>query len=1097
MTALAPDPSTLGLESPALGPWFSTDLTLPVPDPDLAVAVTIPGGTDWLPPATGLLSFVAASDPPTPLLAALRGPDGTPPFAVGRLVAVFRLLPEVEQRLTALLASIPPADGTTAAPGTVARAGVRTFALELPEDPASLTALRARVDPPVGGALTDAEAAEQLGLSAGGSALGNASEPMTDLKQPGVFLGEGDRLLRFTGDTAVRLMAFDARGRCVDPGAVAAWWTQLTSSTFTNLRALGVDPRIASTDPQLTVQLVGPDEGPADAAVLSRLTTGNTTGSGSIRVRGSGSAAASFALGGGSAEDAPLPLVAALPAGSYAATADLWPSGPVASVTRDFVRVALVDVESHLTGQPRVASSGAGSDAQRRAADQARASTRTLVDRATTADGQIVLLPTSDAAIGGVLATLGSGQATMVAPVLDRASGALTPVPLPTVAPPATLPNPVTLTAMTGGGTEDSGTVVGQRALVETSVGPALEGAWFRVWPQYFDAATGRHERGAGGGGTVDAAGVVRAVVRLADGAVAPSNRMGLDLMLVTASGATRYPEVRVERPAPVGGAMPQLSSLTDSIVACETGTTFAGSVPDGALPSGVTLVALSTPPALVDPGGIPVSAWSASTIAGSLGAGDVVQLTEPAWKGWRGGEDPSVLGFAAAVTRIQRTGLTRLLQTGAPLPTQSRDEVAAAVLDSSTADGTVAAVRPLGAHHELPPHQNGHPGAPADDERHGAGARLRGPAVVGLAEILRERVAGTTADLAADASTPLPAPIAPTVPGSWAATLRTVGFGIEAEPGLTELLNAVGPNAFPFGGTLEDIRQWLAAQGITVPTATGDSATSIVRAVDRRLLGARSGYREAATALAAAFSRAQDFVYVETPAVDVLATGSGGAALNVWQNLVDRATENRVLRILLCVPRRLPPGTPAKLQRVRDKGLRTALDSLRAAAGDRLAVLTPTTGPGRSLHLDATSVVVDDAWALTGGTHLWRRGLSFDASLSVAVFDERLSNGRPAEIVAFRRTLVADRLGLPTNLLPEDPAELVRAVRQLSERGGGLRLSPETIEAPDPDPTETDVAAWNPDGAPPPTGFDAMVWLATLGAAVQAELEAEVPGSP
>ena len=38
-------------------------------------------------------------------------------------------------------------------------------------------------------------------------------------------------------------------------------------------------------------------------------------------------------------------------------------------------------------------------------------------------------------------------------------------------------------------------------------------------------------------------------------------------------------------------------------------------------------------------------------------------------------------------------------------------------------------------------------------------GARLRGPAVVGLAEILRERVAGTTAELAADAATPLAAP--------------------------------------------------------------------------------------------------------------------------------------------------------------------------------------------------------------------------------------------------------------------------------------------------------------------------------------------------
>ncbi len=1096
MTALAPDPSTLGLESPALGPWFSTDVTLPVPDPDLAVTLTVSGGTDWLPPAGGLLSLVVASDPLPPLLAGLRGPEGTAPFASGRLVAVFRLLPEVEERLTALLASISAADGTTPAAGTVTRAGVRTLALELPEQPATLTALRTRVDPPVGAALTDAEAAEQLGLSLDGSALGNAAEPMTDLKQPGVFLGEGDRLLRFDADTSVRLLAFDARGRCVDPGAVAAWWTQLSGTTFTNLRAPGVDPRIASTDPQLTVQLVGPDEAPAAPGVLSRLTTGNTTGIGPVRVRGSGSSAASFGLGGGNVDDAPLPLVAVLPAGGYGSTADLWPSGPVSSVTRDFVRVALVDVESHVTGQSRVAPTGASADARRRAEDQARASTRTLVARASTAEDERALLATTDTAVDGLLAALGAGTATLVAPVLDRAAGVLDPPVLPDVTPPATLPNAVTVTALTGAGTDDSGTVVGQRVLVETSVDPSLQGAWLRVWPQYFDATTGRHERGAGGGGGVDATGVVRAVVRLADGAVAPTNRMGLDLMLVTASGATRYPEVRLERPAPVGGAMPSLSSVTAPVLACETGTTFSAAVPDGALPPGATLVALSTPPALVDPASVPVSAWNASTVAARLGAGDVVALTEPAWKGWCGGEDPSVLGGPATVSRLQRTGLARLLETGAPLPAQGKDEVAAVVLDSTTADGTVAAVRPLGAHHELPPHQEGHPGAPADDERHGTGARLRGPAVVGLAEILRERVAGTTAELATDAATPLPVPSAPTVAGSWAATLRTVGFGVEAEPGLTELLNAAGPDAFPFGGTLEDVRQWLGAQGISVPAAVGDAATSIVRAVDRRLLGARSGYRETATALAAAFARAQDFVYVETPALDVLATGSGDAALNVWQTLVDRAAANKVLRILVCVPRRLSPGTPAKLQRVRDKGLRAALDSLRAAAGDRLAVLTPTTGPGRSLHLDATSVVVDDAWALTGGTHLWRRGLGFDASLAVAVFDERLSNGRPAEVVAFRRTLVADRLGLPEKLVPEDPAELVRAVRQLSERGGGLRLSPEAIEEPEPMPTETDVAAWNPDGAPPSTGFDPMTWLTTLAVAVQAELEAEVPGS-
>ncbi|WP_030455847.1 hypothetical protein [Herbidospora cretacea] len=1070
MTALVPEPGTLGLEAPLLGPWFSTDVTLPVPAADLGVPVTIPAGTDWLAPATGLLSLAVATDPPPPILAGLRGPAGTPPFTTGRAVAVLRLLPEVEQRLTALLADVPAADGTTAAAGSPTRAPVRTFALQLPATVTTLAALKPLIDPPIPGLSSPGEEAAHVGLSVTGGVLGNAADPMTDLKR------HTQKLLVFPSGAVATLYAFDDRGRSIDPGAVAAWWTRLTT-TFSNLFAPGAATRVATTTAQLTVQLTGPADAPAAEAVLSRLTTTNVTGTGPVRVRGTGSAAAAFTLTGGSADAAPLPLLAALPGGTYGPSVSLWPDGPVGGViggvTRDFVRVALLDVERHLTGQPRIAPAGAGEEAQRRAGAQKRASTRTLVDRAQPG----VLLATAEAAMAELVAVLGAGTATLVAPVLDRAAGALTAPALPAGPAPAALPGPVTMTALTGGGTVDGGTVAGQRVLVQTSLDPALAGAWLRVWPQYLDPVEGVHRRSAGGGGLVDASGTVRAVVRLPDGVVAPDNRMGLDLMLVTASGAVRYPEVRLERPAPVGGTPLDLAAVTGPVLACETGQTFTGGVPAGALPSGVTLVALTTPPALV---GVPAAQWNASTVSSALTGGDVVQLTEPAWKGWRGGE--------AIGAQILRTGLARLLQVGAPLPTQARDEVAAAVLTSAAATGVVAAVRPLGAHHELPAHQTGHPGAPADDERHGTGARLRGPAVTGLFEILRERVAGTTTALASAAEAALPVPAAPAAPSAWAATLRTVGFGVEAEPALTEAMHLAG---FPFDGTADDAHTWLTSRGVPLP---GPLSAGVLRAVSRRLFGAHSGYRETATALAAAFADAQDFVYLETPALD--ANGMGGPSpLNVWQTLVDRVSANPVLRVLVCLPLRLPPGAPAKLQRVRDHGVRQALDALRAVAGDRLAVFTPATGPGRALHLDATSVVVDDAFALTGGTHLWRRGLGFDSSLAVSVFDERLINGRPADVVTFRRALISGRLGLPVTLLPEDPPELVAAVRRLSARGGGQRLAPDPVRAPDPVPTDLDVAVWNRDGSP--TGsFDALAWLTGLAAAVQAELAAEVPGS-
>ncbi|WP_298751263.1 hypothetical protein [uncultured Serinicoccus sp.] len=1081
MTALVPEPAQLGLAAPLLGPWFSTDVPLPVPSSDdLGVSVSIPAGTSWLPPATGLLSFAVAG---TPLLAGLRGPAGTPPFQDGRYVATFRLLPEVEARLGVLLADVPAADGT----GTgVTRAVVRTFALELPEDPGSLSTLEDRLVPPLPGSMSDEEKRRYLGLE---------GTPIADLKRPGTFNSAADAVLHFDTAATVRLFAFDVRGRAIDPGAVAAWWARL-ATTFTNLWVPGADQRTATVDAhaQRTVILCGPDEAAAADGVLARLSVTGATGTGAVRVA-SGSQTVTLALTAGAETDAALPRVAVLPSGTYGASASLWTGGSaVGGVTRDCVRVALVDVEEHLTGQRRTAPSGASDAATRRAADQARASTATLVARATIGATDTVLLTSADAVVGSMVAAIDAGAATVLAPVLDRGAGALTAPPLPTDPPPSRI-SAVTVTALTGGGTADGGVVLGQRILVTVPAEPALAGAWVRVWPQYFDPATGRHLRGAGGGGLVDTAGNARVVVRLADSAVTPANQMGLDIMLVTAATATRYPEVRVERPAPVGGAMVALGAAGAAVLVCETGTEISGPVPAGSVPSGSTLVALTTPPTLVDPASVPASAWAAPAVGSSLGAGDTVLLTEPAWRGWRGGETVVALGgTGASVRALTRTLLLRPPAVASPLPTQARDEVVAVALTSGVADATVAGVRPLGAHHELGTHQAGHPGAPADDERHGTGARLRGPAVVAVAEVARERTSPETPALAVSALTPLPEPAAPTEAGSWAATLRTVAARVECEPGVVEVMDALGAGDFPWEQPLADVRTWLAGQGITVPDAVDQAATSMQRALNRRMLGARWGYREAATALAARFAGAQDFVYLETPALDALPLGSGDDELDVMGSLTARLAEHPTLNVLVCVPMRLSPGAPSKLARVRNAGVMAGLAALRQAGGGRVAAFTPVTGPGRSLHLDATSVVVDDAWALTGGTHMWRRGLSFDTSLSVAVFDERLDGGRPTEVVAFRRALIAGRLGLAPTLLPEDPEQLVRAVRTLSTRGGGLRLSPEVLEAPSPEPSELDTMVWNPDGSFV-GGFNFMTWLAGLAAGVQAEIREAVPG--
>ncbi len=479
--------------------------------------------------------------------------------------------------------------------------------------------------------------------------------------------------------------------------------------------------------------------------------------------------------------------------------------------------------------------------------------------------------------------------------MLDRAAGALTAPTLPAVAPPATLPNAVTMRALTGGGAASGSTVTRQQVLVETTVDAVLGrsvGARLAAVLRLGHSDDTSAAPAAAGWSTPS--GAVRVVVRLADGAVTPLNRMGLDVLMVTGTQAVRYPEVRLERPAPIGGSMVALPAASGTVVACETGQSFTGGVPGGR--SGVgrrRWSQLSSPPALIDPASIPVATWNATTIAATLTSGDTLQLTEPAWKGWRGGETAAVLGGTAAATEILRTGLTRLIQVGSPLPTQSRDEVAAAVLTATVADGLVAvASPPSGCTTSSCPHQSGHPGAPGDDERHGAGARLRGPAVVGLAEILRERVAGTTAELAVDATTRAAdarRSDRARVVGSDAADRRLRrGGGARADGGAQRC----GCRGVPVRRHHQR-RPHLAgrAGGHDPRRAPTPAATSVQRALNRRLLGAGRGYREGATALAASFARAQDFVYIETPALDALAIGKDDATLNVWQVLVTRVS--------------------------------------------------------------------------------------------------------------------------------------------------------------------------------------------------------------
>ena len=1175
--------NTLGITAPVLGPWFSQDITLAelAPQQSLRLPVSF-NNTDWLPPTTGTLSlFIANGSNPSPLIAHLQDAAGNWPFTTGRLIGYFRLLPEVEARLDAFMRLMPPVTTSPpSAPPTTfgqfpTRARVRALAMEISlaaPTPANVLAFFNGQELPPG---DTNEQMEALGLAVdGNNNVVNGAVPMTWLRRPGRFNGNQDRML--SGLTSVgNLWAFDQRGRAIDPGAVAAWWSWLFNT------GIGDDPATGPTDYQLmppglnatpgndypiannlpvvatvsdgrTIHLVDPHEGPLGAPFIlaspnNRLLSNTGTISGNLlAVTSSATLSFSSAPAPGTpapppdnptVDDAPLPRMAVLPDGDYGVGATLWP-GPVdAGLARDFVRVAVLDEERHLLGIARRDSrTPPTSSKERQESSQNRPSTRTSVSR--TADTAQVLQATADAAASSILGVFAAGNLTRaVLGVGDvawgpNASGLATitgapPYPPTLVDDPALPGATYRVTALAGGGALSSDD---QAVLVEVNLGnPGFAGAWVRAWPLGFNLEHGLHFRLSGGGGRVDGNGIARLVMTLANGKMDAAGLLGMDLLVCHLDGTgavvqRSYADRRFARPAPDSSAAANASTFNSSTswVICETGTSGNNALASGSLPPGATIVVTSgSVPAIVDRTTIPVVAWSAS-LGTAAQAGDIISLTQTAFESTPDRADPlgrptpregnsgdptgGLSGLANLVVhRVGRESLVigeDTLASSAPYSLHDRLEVAATRTAGPGAPvAAIGGAPPLPWVHEMLPHFLGHPGAPAAIETHGTGVALNGPPANAVAEYVRERTAGLSFGpvqnaaeptlsmlvqselaVAAEAATPLPAATAGTTPGPVVGVLRTGPVGQEGFPGAA--VGAVASNLFPFSQDNGPFMSWIDSTfssligdpaGGALRSAFNAASGPIIRAVDRRIQVPGFGAREVAWSLAAAFGRAQDLIYIETPAVDNLAHGPDGDTLQLWQVLISRMSARRGLQLVLCVPTLLMPGTPRKLQEVRNATLHDAVKAIRDVAGDRVAVFSPGASAGRAVRLATTSVVVDDVLAITGTTHLWRRGLTWDSSLAAAVFDERVVAGRSREVRGFRLQLLADRLGLPVNRIPLDGAELVRAVRDFDQHGS-VRRSFAAIVPPETAPTTDDLDIWNPDGTEDGLDFSSLV---------------------
>lgn len=1139
MIPLNPDPRSITLGSPLLGPWFAAGTApgaapavspLAVPDERLSISIAMPANMRWLPPAQGFFSLAVSTAVRPQVLSTLRQADGEAAFTDNRLIAVFKLDPGTESRISALLETLPlPEQDATLPANTCARQCPRWFAMELAlPSPSQLNSFV-----PVGPAFnTNEKVAQHLGLAIEAGALTNGASHMRDPKRPGMGetpeIGDTDFMLQFNTATQVMFWSFDSRGRAIDPGAVASWFNHLAVEEFTNLWAPDVVEETAQVDAARLVHITNAQEGPVDLHIRSRLDTGSANltaiGSSDILFRQTDVASSSnlsfSSPATGSPDEAPIARIAALPFGRYKTSADLYPAAPVATLTRDFIRVAAIDIESLLTGQKRVAPHrlGDGTPATAettRAEHQNRTSTRIRVEPTS-----LTTHLTGNDAARGLLSEFNSSAPTLfITGAVDAEYGAFPDPRDPAATTLSAFPGadqdpllPVSiqsedgpaLDAVTvmGMGTQSGGVALEQVSLLslQFSSESDVSGMLGRVWVQQVSATTGRRRRipAATARGSADNA--LRFLIPLPNGLLVDANdnpiNIGVDLILEDQFEARLYTDIGFDRPAVQEDGALSFADLTtdDSLIICDQGVQFditAGGddIPDNSLHTGASMVVQRGADFhAFDRDSLPANKWSLDTLIRSATATDNIDTVSPAFSVADQGQVATQLN--ASVNQRQRSINSLLIEAGAPLPFQQRLETAASSVDATTQSGTLISGPTLGDQQESLPHQSGHIGVPAVEEVHSTGVTINGAAAHALHEETLSRSSPSSVDLFI-AANGLPASLSSD--GSethWAATLRTVAAGVEAETAITAFFINPPENPFTAQATFDSLRQFLIDKlGTTTANRllglAPNNLQQLLRTLDRRLLATQVGMRDSLWMLHRAFEQAEDLVYIESAYIESVAVGPAGDEINLINTLISRLSERPALRVVICTAQHSVESIPRRLAALRRQRAIEAIDALVDAAGeDRVVSFVPSTALGRDLRIASTTVIVDDVVALTGSTHLWRRGLSFDSALSLSFMDERLLDGRPADVISMRRQLLADRLGLERGAIPLDAGDCVALIRRLVNVGGVNRLAATGLTPPQPEVTITEQALWNPDGSRgDSSGFNPTQWLAQAAA--------------
>lgn len=204
-------------------------------------------------------------------------------------------------------------------------------------------------------------------------------------------------------------------------------------------------------------------------------------------------------------------------------------------------------------------------------------------------------------------------------------------------------------------------------------------------------------------------------------------------------------------------------------------------------------------------------------------------------------------------------------------------------------------------------------------------------------------------------------------------------------------------------------------------PPVCGTQTVQLLRTYPARRRGypfAPTGERSVAHGYDKVVARAQSLIYLEDQYLwDAEITRCFAVALR----------QNTALRLIAVIPHHpdqdgrisMPPNLVGRQQ---------AVDRLREAGGDRVAIYGIENQGGRPVYVHAKVCIVDDVWCSVGSDNINRRSWTHDSELSCAVIDETLDGRAPLSCDRFgdgaRQFARNLRLQLAREHLGREPGE-------------------------------------------------------------------------